>query len=63
MNEIADKTIVIYDRMMQEDLFTFAKRCKEYGITDLYLLSGGISQLLEYIYDYQKVELKSLLAD
>lgn len=57
----AGKTIILYDRMMEEELFAFAKRCKEYGVKDLYLLTGGIFQLQEDIYDHQELELKSLL--
>lgn len=55
-----NKTIILYDMMMQEELFRFAKRCKEYGIKDLYVLSGGIFHLQEDIYDHQKTELKQL---
>lgn len=56
--------IVIYDRMMSDgDLFSYAKRLKEYGVEDLYLLSGGISKIKEDIYDYQKTALKYLLVD
>lgn len=55
------KTIVIYDMMMKEELYEFAKGLKQYGIKDYYLLVGGINQLKEGIYDYQKTELKTLL--
>lgn len=58
----AGKTIVIYDMMMGDDeLFTYAKRLKGYGVKDLYLLYGGISKIKESIYDHQKLSLKSLL--
>lgn len=59
----SDKTIIIYDMMMKEDLYEFAKHLKQYGITDFHLLVGGINQLKEGIYDYQKTEFKSLLDD
>lgn len=57
----ANKKIVLYDWMMTDEVFEFAKHLKEYGITDFQILVGGISQLKEEIYDYQKTELKSLL--
>ncbi|MFC4479030.1 rhodanese-like domain-containing protein [Flavobacterium chungangensis] len=55
------KNIVLYDMMMKEDVYEFAKRLKEFGIKDFQILVGGINQLKEGIYDYQKIELKSLL--
>lgn len=55
------KTIIIYDMMMKEELYEYAKHLKKYGIKDFYLLVGGINQLKEGIYDYQKIELKILL--
>ncbi|WP_187775449.1 rhodanese-like domain-containing protein [Flavobacterium johnsoniae] len=55
------KKIVIYDMMMKEDVYEFAKHLKEFGIKDFQILVGGINQLKEGIYDYQKTELKSLL--
>lgn len=56
------KTIVIYDMMMLDGgLFEYAMRLKEYGVKDLYLLSGGVSKVKAGIYDYQNVDLKSLL--
>lgn len=61
MTKYAGKTIIIYDMRMQEELFEFAKHLKKYGINDFHLLTGGISQLKEEIYDFQKTELKSLL--
>ena len=61
MTAYSGKTIVIYDMMMKEDLYEYANRLKQYGIIDFHLLVGGINQLKEGIYDYQKTELKSLL--
>lgn len=61
MANYSGKTIVIYDMMMKEELYEYAKRLKEYSVKDYYLLVGGINQLKEGIYDYQKIELKSLL--
>lgn len=58
----AGKSIMIYDMMMFDgELFEYAKRLKEYGVKDIYLLSGGISKVKEGIYDHQNVELKSLI--
>lgn len=58
----ADKTIIIYDMMMFDgELFNYAKQLKEYGVKDLYLLSGGISEIKEGIYDHQHITLKNLL--
>ncbi|SER88633.1 rhodanese-like domain-containing protein [Pedobacter rhizosphaerae] len=58
----ANKTIIIYDMMMFDgELFKYAKKLKEYGVKDLYLLSGGISKIKESIYDHQNITLKSLL--
>ena len=56
------KDIIIYDMMMNDgELFVYAKRLKEYGVKDLYLLYGGISNVKAGIYDYQNVKLKILL--
>lgn len=56
------KNIVIYDMMMNDgELFVYAKRLKEYGVKDLYLLYGGISNVKAGIYDYQDIKLKILL--
>lgn len=55
------KNIVIHDMMIKEDIYQFAKRLKEFGIKDFHILAGGINQLKEGIYDYQKTELKTLL--
>lgn len=60
-NLSAKTTIVIYDLIMGEELVAFAKRLEEYGITDFYLLAGGIFQVNTEIYDLQKTGLKSLL--
>lgn len=61
INIYKDKNIIIYDKMMQDEVFEFARHLREYGITDFQILIGGISQLREEIYDYNKTELKSLL--
>ena len=55
------KKIVIYDMMMKEDVYEFAKHLNEFGINDFKILVGGINQLKEGIYDYQKTDLKNLL--
>lgn len=58
------KKIVIYDMMMNDGLlFTYAKQLRKYGVKELYLLYGGISNFKAGIYDYQSVELKNLLDD
>lgn len=61
MTKYAGKTIVVYDIAMQEGLFKFAERLKEYGVNDFYLLVGGIFKVKSEIYDLKKNELKSLL--
>lgn len=61
MENYAGKKIVLYDRMMKDEVFEFAKRLKEYGTADFQILVGGLSKLKEEIYDYQKTELRSLL--
>lgn len=56
------KTVILYDMMMfDNDLFSYAKRLKEYGITELYLIDGGMAKLNEEVYEYQKSELTSLI--
>lgn len=58
------KKIVIYDMMMNDGLlFTYAKQLKEYGVKELYLLYGGISNVKAGIYDFQNLELKNLIDD
>lgn len=37
------KKIVLYDLMMHDELYEYAKRLKALGITDFYLLAGGIN--------------------
>lgn len=61
MHTLSGKAIVIYDRMMKEEVFEFAKRLKEYGISDFHILIGGLSRLKEEVYDFQKTDLKRLL--
>lgn len=61
MNSYSEKTIIIYDTMMQEELYKYANLLDEYGIDNFYLLSGGISQLKFEIYDLEKNNLRSLL--
>lgn len=63
ISKYAGKKIIIYDRMMEGEVFEFAKRLRQYGITDFQILTGGLSKFKEDIYDYQKMELKSLLED
>jgi rhodanese-related sulfurtransferase len=56
------KTIILYDMMMfDNELFSYAKRLKEYGITELYLIDGGMAKLNEQVYEFQKSELRSLI--
>ena len=56
------KTVILYDMMMfDNDLFSYAKRLKEYGITELYLIDGGMAKLNEEVYEFQKSELTSLI--
>lgn len=56
------KTVILYDMMMfDNDLFSYAKRLKEYGITELYLIDGGMAKLNEEVYEYHKSELTSLI--
>ena len=56
-----DKKIVIYDIMMHDELYEFAKQMKSYGIKDFYMLIGGITQVKWEIYNLEKKELKALL--
>jgi len=55
------KTVILYDIMMHEELYEFAKRLKEFGISDFYLLVGGITQVKWEIYNLQKWELRKLI--
>lgn len=56
------KKVILYDMMMFDDnLFSYAKHLREFGVTDLYLLDGGMSKLNEEVYEYQKSELNSLI--
>jgi rhodanese-related sulfurtransferase len=63
MTSYAGKNIIIYDIMMHEELYEFAKQLREYGIKDFYLLVGGITRLKWEIYNLQKTELKELLVE
>lgn len=57
------KKIVLYDIMMHEELFAFAEKLESYGITDFYLLSGGITQLKWEIYNADKKGLEMMVED
>ncbi len=61
IEKIKDKKIVLYDIMMHEELYSFAKQLKEFGIEDFYLLSGGIFQLKWEIANMGKVDLQKII--
>lgn len=55
------KKIVLYDIMMHDELFDYAKKLKEYGINNFYLLAGGIYYVKWEIANTNKKELEGLI--
>lgn len=56
-----NKKIVLYDLMMQDDLYEYAKRLKALGINDFYLLAGGINLVKWEIANTDQKELSLLI--
>lgn len=59
--EFKGKTIILYDIMMHDELYEYAKRLKAIGITDFYLLAGGINLVLWEIANTDRKELITLI--
>lgn len=55
------KKIILYDIMMHDELYEYAKRLKALGITDFYLLAGGINLVLWEIANTDRKELITLI--
>lgn len=56
-----DKSIVIYDIMMHDEIYNAAKKLREYGFKDFSLLAGGIYFVRWKIANEHKAELETLL--
>lgn len=59
--KFADKSIVLYDLAMDDDVFAYADKLKEFGCKKVYVIAGGIIQIRWEIYNEDKNELKELL--
>lgn len=59
--EFKNKKIILYDIMMQDELFDYAKQLNEFEINNFYLLSGGIYFLNWQIANTEEKELEQLL--
>lgn len=55
------KKIILYDIMMHDELYEYAKRLKALGITDFYLLAGGINLVRWEIANTDRKELITLI--
>ena len=63
VNLLKGKNIVLYDIMMHDELYEFAKKLHSFGIHQFSLLSGGIFQFKWELYNLGKTELASLLIE
>ncbi len=59
--KITNKSIVLYDLSMDDDVFTYADKLKEFGCKKVYIVAGGIVQIRWELYNEDKNELKELL--
>jgi rhodanese-related sulfurtransferase len=61
LQEFKNKKIILYDIMMQDELFDYAKQLNEFEINNFYLLSGGIYFLNWQIANTEEKELEKIL--
>ena len=57
------KRIILYDIMMHDELYDYAKKMMEFGFKNFELLVGGISQVKWEIHNAAKEELKVLIEE
>jgi len=57
------KRIILYDNMMHDELYDYAKKMMEFGFKNFELLVGGISQVKWEIHNAAKEELKVLIEE
>lgn len=61
MEHFKDNKIVLYDAMMGDELYAYAKKLKDFGCKEVYLLAGGIRLLRWHIANTEQKKLETLI--